>query len=38
MIAFEALVMVEHPKMPQRRLDLARDMANTLLRDLRQIV
>lgn len=37
MIAFETLIKVEHPDMPQDRLVLAEKLARALFRDLRQI-
>ncbi len=37
MIAFETLIKVEHPQMPEPRLAKAETMARTLLRDLKQI-
>lgn len=36
-ICFEALIKVEHPNMPQARLDHAEAMSNALLDDLKQI-
>lgn len=37
MIAFETLIKVEHPEMPEDRLAKAETMAHALFRDLRQI-
>jgi len=37
MLCFETLFRVEHPDMPENRVEHARDMATGLLRDLRQI-
>lgn len=37
LICFETLFRVEHPDMPAPRIDYARDMAKSLLHDLRQI-
>ena len=38
MIAFESLIRVERPEMPETRLTLAHEMAESLLGDLKQIV
>ncbi|MBA85871.1 MAG: hypothetical protein CML69_14215 [Rhodobacteraceae bacterium] len=37
LICFETLFRVEHPQMPQHRVEHGREMAKSLLRDLRQI-